>query len=368
MKLYLIPLLAVVCAACTETTGGQGSGSFKEPVPETIVFDGATLSYFGDESMSGVSDLWSLDLTASGSGNSAVRRIVLSLNAECAESGMPGVDILSGTYHMPANSGDMSVGTFNPGYMYSQDRPNGAVSVPAGSFYVELLEETPLSDADLLREGQCSVETREDGTVRIEGVMVGTEFLKRYFVYEGAVSVSDMSGETGSGVPNTNLTGDIELVSLAGCRLTDKGDSYVLGDESYRHFEFYIADAGIDLSSRWPGGDGELLRLELFVPWETDPADGVPEGVYTVPEDIPATGGVYRKDIVPFRIVPGYPDKFTGNTGTWYQYMEDGLWVRYARITGGSVTVERPEGRYRVTIDLTDCGSPAHHVRGVWEN
>ena len=125
---------------------------------------------------------------------------------------------------------------------------------------------------------------------------------------------------------------------------------------------------GLDLSTQWPGGDGELLRIELFVPWDTDPADGIPAGIYTVPDDVPPSGGVYREDIVPYRIVPGYPDKFTSSSGTWYQYMEAGQWVRYARITGGTLKVERPDGRYRITAEFTDCAAPAHRITCLWEN
>lgn len=368
MRFFWIPVLAVIACSCAKNTGGTGDGSYKEPVPETLVFDNAELSYYGDESFSGVSDLWTLDLTTSASGNGQGLRLVVSLNAAPDDAGIPDVVHLQGSYHMPSNSGDMSAGTFNPGYMDSQDRPNGAVYVPAGSFFGTMVEDMAQFDADLLREGQCSIEVGEDGIVRIEGVMVGTEFLKRYFVYEGTAKVIDASGESGSGVPNSNLVGDIELNSLEKFRLVDKGDSYMLGDESYRLFEFCIADKDVDFTSQWPGGDGELLRLELFVPWEADSEEGVPAGTYTVPEDIPVTGGVYRKDIVPFRIVPGYPDKFTGNTGTWYQNMESGRWLSYARITGGSIIVERPEGKYRITVDLTDCSSPEYHVRSVWEN
>ena len=110
------------------------------------------------------------------------------------------------------------------------------------------------------------------------------------------------------------------------------------------------------------------MRIELFVPWDTDPADGIPAGIYTVPDDVPPSGGVYREDIVPYRIVPGYPDKFTSNSGTWYQYMEAGQWVRYARITGGTLKVERPDGRYRITAEFTDCAAPAHRITCLWEN
>lgn len=359
MKLYSVLLFAALCASCAEDDGGQTPGnSFREPVPETITLDDAVVTYYGDDSYSGVSDLWTLDLAQSSAG----QRLVLSLNVTPNPAGVPDPGLLAGTYRMPANSGDMSAGTYNPGYMTEQDRPNGAVMVPAGTYLAGVTAET--SDADLLREGACTVEVDADGRMRIEGTLVGTSYLKRYFTYEGTPQFVDGSGTSGSGVPNSNLDADVRLELLSATRIVDKGDSYFLGDESYRHFVFFLADAGIDLSTQWPGGDGELLRIELFVPWDTDPADGIPAGIYTVPDDVPPSGGVYREDIVPYRIVPGYPDKFTSNSGTWYQYMEAGQWVRYARITGGTLTVERPDGRYRITAEFTD-GTTEHAAPAV---
>lgn len=359
---------ALFCVSCDKSGTEYPGYSYNEPVPETIEFGSATLSYYGDPTLSDVSDLWVIELKdGSGAETGSGYRMNISLNARLKPDGTPDMARLAGTYHMPANSGDMSALTFNTGYMTEQDRPNGAITVAAGSFFTDTDEE-PVSDADLLREGYCLIEVDDSGTMTIEGIMIGTEYLKRYFRYSGVPEVTDLSRTGESGFPNSNLTEDIELRSLSATRLVDKGDSYFLGDQSYRHFEFYIADSGIDLSTQWPGGDGELLRLELFVPWESDPADGVPAGVYSVPDDIPESGGVYREDIVPFRIVPGYPDRFTNNTGTWYQYMEDGKWIRYARITGGTVTVERPDGRYRITVDLTDCTEQAHHIKCLWEN
>lgn len=331
-------------------------------MPETITLDDAVVTYYGDDSYSGVSDLWTLDLAQSSAG----QRLVLSLNVTPNPAGVPDPGLLAGTYRMPANSGDMSAGTYNPGYMTEQDRPNGAVMVPAGTYLAGVAAET--SDADLLREGACTVEVDADGRMRIEGTLVCTSYLKRYFTYEGTPQFVDGSGTSGPGVPNSNLDADVRLESLSATRIVDKGDSYFLGDESYRHFVFFLADAGVDLSTQWPGGDGELLRIELFVPWDTDPADGIPAGIYTVPDDVPPSGGVYREDIVPYRIVPGYPDKFTSSSGTWYQYMEAGQWVRYARITGGTLTVERPDGRYRITAEFTDCAAPAHRITCLWEN
>ena len=98
-------------------------------MPETLTLDDAVVTYYGDDSYSGVSDLWTLDLAQSSAG----QRLVLSLNVTPNPAGVPDPGLLAGTYRMPANSGDMSAGTYNPCYMTEQDRPNGAVMVPAGT-------------------------------------------------------------------------------------------------------------------------------------------------------------------------------------------------------------------------------------------
>lgn len=69
MKLYSVLLFAALCASCAEDDGGQTPGdSFREPVPETITLDDAVVTYYGDDSYSGVSDLWTLDLAQSSAG------------------------------------------------------------------------------------------------------------------------------------------------------------------------------------------------------------------------------------------------------------------------------------------------------------
>ena len=79
-------------------------------------------------------------------------------------------------------------------------------------------------------------------------------------------------------------------------------------------------------------------------------------------------GGTYmdKESIVPFRVVEGAADVFEYNTGTWYQEIDDGMWISYGRITGGTVCVDRDGDAHTLTIELTDCGEPAHRVSGVW--
>lgn len=86
MKLYSVLLFAALCASCAEDDGGQTPGnSFREPVPETITLDDAVVTYYGDDSYSGVSDLWTLDLAQSSAG----QRLVLSLNVTPNPAGVP---------------------------------------------------------------------------------------------------------------------------------------------------------------------------------------------------------------------------------------------------------------------------------------
>lgn len=197
--------------------------------------------------------------------------------------------------------------------------------------------------------------------------MVGTEYMKRYFSYTGKFEPVDRAGGgQGPDVPNTNLTEDVLLEGLTEARLIDKGDYFFTGEGNYRLFLLYIAEPGVDLSQDWPSGTGRLLHLELFVPADADPADGIPAGEYIMANRIDG-GYMDKESIVPFRIVEGAADVFEYNTGTWYQEIKEGVWVNYGRITGGTVTVDRNGDSHTLTIDLTDCGDPAHMVYGVWE-
>lgn len=372
MKTYYYLFLAFLISACAKNPVPNGndndSNGYVEPVPATITFSSAHLSYYGDDYESDVSDLWTICLQKgkSSANTSEEYNIYISVNATHEKTGKPDITMLQGTYRMSMYSGDMTAGTFNPGYMENVDTPDGIIQRPTGSYFVKVENGEEVAEADLLREGYCSIVLEDDGSVSIEGIMVGTEFRKRYFEYKGSPEISEYSGWISSGIPNTNLSSDIELKSLSQIRIVDKGDSYCLGNESYRHFEVYLAEKGIDLSSQWPAGTGELMRIEIFVPWETSAEDGIPDGVYKVPENVPVSGGLYKDDIAPYRIIPGYPDKFTGNTGTWYQKLENGKWIDYARITGGTITVERTNGKCLILLDLEDCGEPSHSIKGEW--
>lgn len=372
----LLPLL-LVPAACGSGESDPADpvdptpSPFKEAVPEKTVYTQANLVYYGDDVYSGESDWWQLllmtDMQIDETGNPVGpgKMIRISLNTTYNAEQKPDPELLCATYHEPASTADISAGTFNPGFFTTIDLPGGAVEMPDGSFFGDLQAGTTDFDADLLREGVCLIERREDGTYLISGILVGTQFRKRYFTYEGALDPIDRS-DSQTSAPNTTLTEDLTLSGLTAARLIDKGDNFWLQDLSYRNFLLFLGGEHVDLSQSKPSGSGDVLRIELFVPWDSDPADGIPAGTYRVAPQS-ETGGIERQYIVPFNIVPGYPDQFTNCSGTWYQQFADSQWQQYARITGGTVTVERSGSAHRLTIDLTDCGTPAHHVRCTWE-
>lgn len=185
-------------------------------------------------------------------------RSTVSVNAEPGLQGKPDITLLNGRYNMPSNSGDMSAGTFNTGYTDTQDRPNGAVEIPAGSYFANVSEESDEpAETDLLREGYCTVTVGTDGKVSIEGVMIGTQYFKRYFTYEGTPEVTDKSegGDTGitmaytykqarspkRGLSFNNLSKpDLELLSPGVCWIYNWGSSTsiasMLGDYDMTYY------------------------------------------------------------------------------------------------------------------------------------
>ena len=341
---------------------------YVEPVPEEFRCTNANLVYVGDDIQSGESDSWLLtlytDMEVDASGNPVGpgTLIRISLNVDCNLEQLPDTSLLAATYREQRSSGDFMPGTFNIGFMTTIDLPTGPIEWPDGSFFGQPAAGQTSFEADLLREGICRIEHLDGQTFSVTGTLVGTKFLKRYFSYEGELKPVNRAEQI---IPNTTLTQDITLEGLTQSRLWDRGDAYMLGDESYRRFELLLAEPGVDHSQSWPSGNGQVLRIDFFVAWQDDPAQGIPEGTYTLTE-LAGGSGVAREDIVPFHIIPGTPDKFTYNTGTWYERLTDGVMTEYARIEGGTMQVSRPDGGHVLAIDFADCGSPAHRVRCRW--
>lgn len=381
----VLPLLAaaMIAVACDDDNNGvpgepilppgeSDGGGYEEVEPERPEYVNANLVYYGNDGVSESSDGWVLtlytDMTVeTGYPVGPGQILSITINATPSPTGKPSIEYLAGDYHMPLNSGDFSAGTYIQGEMYTIEMPGETIERPDGTFFADIPAGETKFDADLLREGTFSIADNGDGTFTVDGILVGHSYLKRYFTYTGEFDPVNRAGEsTTPNVPNSNLTGDIELAGLTKSRLIDRGDYFFLGDESYRLFLLYIAEPSVDLSGDWPSGEGRLLRLELFVPWTADKADGIPAGKYTMANRVQG-GGIPRADIVPFRIVEGYPDVFEYNTGTWYQeFAADGSWVNYGRVTGGTVDVARNGDAHTITINLTDCSNQAHSITGVW--
>lgn len=353
----------------TPPDSGQDDG-FQEPVPDRPDYTLAEVVYYGSDGYES-SDYWIITLYTQMEMNGDLpvgpgQMLQIALNAPVNGAGEPSINYLAGEYTMPANSMDLSEGTFIQGETYLLDMPgNDDVEVPDGTYFGDIPAGETTFEPDLIREGSFAITDNKDGSFTIEGILVGTEYLKRYFSYTGQFEPENKAGESPEPeIPNTNLTEDIVLSGLTQVRLIDNGDYFVTGTDDYRHFLLYLAEPGVDLSENWPSGTGKLLHLELLVPGDADPADGIPAGTYTMANRM---NGSYmpRENIVPFRIVEGLADVFEYNSGTWYQELENGDWLYWGRITGGTLTVERDGDSHTMTVELTDCGDPAHKVSGV---
>lgn len=369
-KTMLYFLLMLFISACDDGKDlNQPKPPFQEPVPEKTVYTNANLVYVGDDLGAEGSDLWVLTLYTDmelDETNNLIgpgKMLNVSLNVSFNPTQTPDLTMLESTYIEPTNTGDFSPGTFNPGYLLTIDLPGGKIEKPDGTFFGDIATGVTTFEADLLREGYCTLKEKGDGEFTITGILVGTDFTKRYFTFEGKPHIVNRADPK---VPNSSLTEDLTLTTLTTSRLSDRGDAFILQDESYRLFELTLAESSVDFSTGWAKGNGKLLRIEIFVPWDTDVTNGIPEGTYTVTTR-EANNGIIRENIVPFNIVPGYPDQFTNSSGSWYQSLTDGVLSDYARIHGGTMQVERPDGSHRLTIRFIDSEEPAHKVNCVWE-
>lgn len=368
---FCLPAMVLSFASCGTNEIFVNGGNYVEPVSETIVFTNAELVYNGDDGYTEISDAWTLklytDMPVDESGNpvGAGQLMQISVNAALNAEQTPDPSLLTGSYREQSSTGDFAVGTFNSGYLVTLDMPNGTLELPDGSFFGDIPEGSTEYTPDLLRDGTLKIEYKSDGTLAVSGILVGTEFVKRRFSFRGAVEIVDRSEVQ---IPNSTLTEDVvDLSTLTQTRLRDRGDSFMLGTESYRLFEIMLAEPSVDLTSIYPAGSGQVLRLELYVGWDAVADEGIPAGEYIAAKRV--SGGIDKSDIVPFRVVAGEPDNFNTPSGSWYQTLADGLWgERYARIADGTVKVERPDGGHRLIIDLLDCNDPAHRICGTWES
>lgn len=373
----LFVIVSVAACSKTNTIYVQEEGGYtNEPVPEKLVFTEAQLTYSGDDGYTGSSDLWELTLYTDmeiddfGYPVGPGQMLQLSFNARINDAQRADISYIAGSYTEQSSTGDFSAGTFLWGEMTSIDLPTGRIDFPRWSFFGDIPAGETDFDADLLNEGRFSIAVGSDGTLSVEGIVVGTKYLKRYFSYTGKVEPRDNAERE---IPNSSLTGDITLSNLTKARLTDYGNYFFLDNDesreqnatSYKMFRLYLASATVNLDYEYPAGSGSVLQLDMFVPYETDVRNGLPAGEYTI---CPRTQwGVERSDIIPFRFVEGAVNQFSNPTGSWYRTIVAGsISDTWARITGGTVKVERSGSTHNLTIDLLDCNTPAYHVRCNW--
>lgn len=325
---------------------------------DTIHFTNATVTYYGGALYSGEADLWEIDLYTDMEENEEGEKVgpgfIVRLSMHTAFDPEQKGDItqIDNSYMPQSSPFDYSAGTFVSGYIDHKDSPYGYLPYSAGTFFGCLSSGESDFEADLLREGEFEIISDKNGNHSISGRMVGSEFKKRFFTFDGKLEAKEPSDES---YPNSNITEDMDLSSyIARLRVSDHGDSYFIGEGTYRHYKLILADENVNLEKTKPSGNGRMLVTEFFVPWESKPEEGLPEGEYTVvPQDI--TGGIYKEDIVPFGMIPGFPDAFSRYSGCWYIMLENDIWREYARIVSGKMTVERDGKKHNIRMEFTEC-------------
>lgn len=367
----LISVLSLSMVACFDAKREEDGGddTFIEKEATTITFTEAEVYYNGDDIGEATSDGWlvkfytdmEMDQMGNFVGPGEVMQLLLSAPFNSAQK--PDLAKLVGEYRAQSNTGDFSSNTFVYGYMDPIDLPDGRHERPEGTFYASIPNGSTEMDIDLIDDGSLEIISNGDGTYTIEGVLVGKQCRKRNFSWRGTIEPKSQAVEQ---VPNSLLTSDLQLTNLTKAHLQDRGDSFYLGDNSYRNILVFLAEESISFERGNPKGSGNILRLELLVPWETDIAqDGIPVGEYPMLTRN-ANTSFDKESIAPFHAVSGLPDSFTVPywSGAWYVKYADGKWGdSYARIDGGTITVERgADGSHRFICNLQDCSSPSFAV------
>lgn len=371
---------AIVTAACMaftfctkpieqpDTPQNQG---YVEPVPETISFKNADFIYSGDDMGEAVSDGWIIkmytDMQIDEAGNpigpGCVMQMLLNVLYDEEQTADP--EFLVDKYVMMPSSMNFAHGTFVKGYMTSLDLPGGKIQLADATFYADLAEGSTVMEYDLIDDGYIDIVGNEDGTYTISGILVGNKFTKRYFTWTGEVNPRNDAPQV---IPNSTLKADINNLNLVKGQLQDKGDYFFLQNQTYRCYLIFLGSEGIDFSTSRPGGTGDLLRLEVLVPWENTMDNGIPEGEYVMVKRNENTS-INRDDIKPGAAIPGLPDSFNYPyiSGSWYISLDNSVWTEtYGRIDGGTISISKEDdGRHTISYDLTDCQNQAKSITGT---
>ena len=361
--------VAMLLVACVDKGEGDiANADFVEKEATKVYFTNSEVYYLGDTAREESFDIWQIkfytDMEIDELGNpigpGSIMQLIL--NAPYEKEQTPNLGKLEGVYLAQSNSGDYSNFTFIYGYLDILELPDGRHELPDGTFYASIPEGSKQMDIDLLDDGKLEIVNNADGTTTIKGTLIGKQCRKRNFEWRGVI---EPKSEVKKEIPNSTLTSNIEIGSLTKALIQDKGDSFYLRDESYRNFLIFLAQEGISFEWGKPVGSGEVLRLELLVPWSANVEEGVPAGTYQMMQRNADTS-FDKESIVPFRAVSGLPNRFVAPywSGSWYVDYVDGAWGEfYARIDGGTIAVERGEdGSHRFVCNLQDCSSPTFSV------
>lgn len=351
----------------TDNTPEQLPEGFTEKIPEEILFTNAEIAYMGDDIGEQTSDGWLLklytDMEIDSAGNPIGPGCVMQilLNVPYNPEQVPSTALLRGLYSAQPTSSTFSPGTFVDGYMQYIDLPGERLELPDASFFATLEEGSTKMDIDLLDDGSVRIAGAGDDFV-VEGVLVGQKCIKRYFSWNGKLEPTSYAEPV---VPNSTLTEDLSLTNLSQLHIQDRGDYFALRDESCRVLLLYLTEEGFSFEWGKPVGSGELLRLELLVPWSWDATEGVPEGTYPMLARNQNTS-IDRTALTPYHAISGLPNSFTYPywSGCWFVEMASGEWTtRYARIDGGEVSVERGEdGSHHIRCTLLDSTATPYKV------
>lgn len=379
--MYLLAGCVVALAACsdedhpgTQEGNGPGASGKDDNAPEIVRYTHANLVYRGqaEEDASCLFELslyTDMELNYDGNPIGPGKIMRLSMNAPSFEKDATEFPLPEGSFTASPANYVFNEWTFNTGYTYQMDLPTGKIEVNGGTFYGDVQPYSTEYEADLLDVGKFNVKKNPDGTYTVDGWAAGNSSLKHHLLYTGELKTIDRHESTEE-VPNSTITEDILLTTLTKARLQDQGNYYWLEEEDrIRVFTLYLAEEGVNLEKTWAADNGKVLKIELFVEWETDVNQGIPAGTYTVTSRDPESNGILKENMIPFHIASGDPNRFTYVGGTWYQTLKEGAMDQeYARIDEGSMMVERGEnGSHTLTIDFIDSNKEEpHHIRCIY--
>lgn len=365
----IICLVAVACSPITTPTPPQG---YIEKEAREIEFTNAEIAYIGDDMGDEISDRWMLtlhsamELDSEGNPIGPGSRVQILLNAPYNAKQEPNTSLLGGIYAAQNSSGNFSPGTFVNGYTHSVELPGKRVEVVEATFWAEVAGGTSEMDIDLVDDGVVQIGGSGDHFT-IEGILVGHKCLKHNFFWSGKLEPTLYEE---SSVPNSTLANNLELTTLSKALIEDRGDYFGLKDRSYRSLLIFLTEEGVNIELGKPQGTGELLRIELLVPWEWDITQGgIPQGIYPMLTRNADTS-IDRDAITPYHAIPGLPNRFSHPywAGCWYVEMASGEWSeRYARIDGGEVVVEHTASGTKIHCTLKDSSAAAHTITATVE-